>query len=64
MTDTMHLLVHRIKAAWHQHNVAAMHFLDVKGAFPNTVSARLLHNMHMHRVPEEYILFVDCLLTK
>ena len=62
-TDTMHLLVHRIKAAWHRHNVAAILFLDVKGAFPNAVSARLLHNMHMCRVPEEYIPFVDHLLT-
>ena len=59
----MHLLVHRIKAAWHQHNVAAILFLDVKGAFPNAISAHLLHNMCMCRVPEEYILFMDCLLT-
>ena len=51
-TDVMHLLVHRIKAVWHRRNMAAILFLDVEGAFPNTVSARLLHNMHMHRVPE------------
>ena len=41
----------------------AILFLDVEGAFPNTVSAHMLHNMHMCRVPEEYIPFVDCLLT-
>jgi len=43
--------------------VAAILFLDVKGAFPNAVLAQHLHNMHMHRIPEEYILFVDQLLT-
>ena len=62
-TDAMHLLVHRIKAAWCRHNVAAILFLDVEGAFPNTVSACLLHNMRMCRVPKEYILFMDSLLT-
>ena len=62
-TDAMHLLVHRTKAAWHRHNVAAILFLDVEGAFPNAVSARLLHNMRMCRVPKEYVLFMDCLLT-
>ena len=46
-TDTMHLLVHKIKAAWCQCNVVAILFLDVKDAFPNTVMARLLHNMWM-----------------
>ena len=43
--------------------MAAILFLDVKGAFPNAILARLLHNMRMHCVPEEYILFVDRLLT-
>ena len=43
--------------------MAAVLFLDVEGAFPNTVTAQLLHNMHMCRVPEEYVLFIDCLLT-
>ena len=62
-TDAMHLLVHRIKAAWRRRNVAAILFLDVEGAFPNAVSACLLHNMCMRRVPEEYVLFVDHLLT-
>ena len=62
-TDMMHLLAHKIKAAWHRHNVAAILFLDVEGAFPNAISAQLLHNMHMRHVPEEYVLFVDWLLT-
>ena len=43
--------------------MAAILFLDVEGAFPNAVSAWLLHNMCMCRVPEEYVLFVDRLLT-
>ena len=43
--------------------MAAILFLDVKGAFPNAVSTRLLHNMRMCHVPEEYVLFVHWLLT-
>ena len=62
-TDVMHLLAHKIKATWCRHNVAAILFLDVEGAFPNAISTRLLHNMCMCRVPEEYVLFVHWLLT-
>ena len=43
--------------------MAAVLFLDVEGTFPNAVTAWLLHNMHMRRVPEEYVLFIDRLLT-
>ena len=62
-TNMMHLLAHKIKAAWCQHNVVAILFLDVEGAFPNAVSTQLLHNMCMRHVPEEYVLFVHQLLT-
>ncbi len=55
MCDAMHLLVHKIKGAWRRHKVAAMLFLDVEGAFPNAVTARLLHNMRMRRVPVKYV---------
>jgi len=44
-TDAMHLLTLRIKAAWHAGKVAAVLFLDIKGAFPNTVPERLVHNL-------------------
>ena len=36
-TDAMNMLIHRIKAAWRRHNVVAVLFLDVEGAFPNAV---------------------------
>ena len=29
-------------------------FLDVKGAFPSVEVQRLIHNMHMKGVPQEY----------
>ena len=61
-TDAMHLMVHRIKAAWRRGNVAAVLFLDVEGAFPNAVMAHLLHNLHMCRVPERYVLFIEQML--
>ena len=61
-SDTMHLMVHKIKAAWRHHNVAAVLFLDVEGAFPNAVTACLLHNLHARQIPEEYVLFIDRML--
>ena len=44
-TDAMHLMVHRIKAAWCRGNVAVVLFLDVEGSFPNAVTSQLLHNL-------------------
>ena len=35
----------------------------MEGAFPNAVTARLLHNMQMRRVPVEYVSFMECMLT-
>src|SRR6266481_1154242 len=58
----MHLMVHRIKVAWRRGNVVAVLFLDVEGTFPNAVTACLLHNLHMCRVPERYILFIEQML--
>ena len=43
--------------------MAVILFLDVEGAFPNAVIAWLLYNMHMHQVPEDYVLFIGHLLT-
>jgi hypothetical protein len=51
-TDAMLLVVHKIKDAWRRGKVAAALFLDVQGAFPNTVKERLIHNMRMRRVPK------------
>ena len=34
--------------------VASILFLDVKGAFPSVAVDRLVHNMHMLGIPEEY----------
>jgi hypothetical protein len=51
-TDAMLLVVHKIKDAWRRGKVAVALFLDVQGAFPNTVKERLIHNMCMRRVPK------------
>jgi Reverse transcriptase (RNA-dependent DNA polymerase) len=42
--------------------VAAL-FLDVQGAFPNTIKDQLLHNMQMCRVPQCFINIVSLLLS-
>ena len=60
--DSMHLVINRIKSAWRQHKVVAMLFLDIEGAFPNTVSDRLTHNMRKRKVPEEYVTFIERML--
>src|SRR6266481_2171460 len=51
MTDSLHLLVDTIKAAWRRKQVVSALFLNIEGAFPNAVTARLLHNMRKRRIP-------------
>ena len=60
--DTVHLLVHKIKDAWCKRQVTAILFLDIKGAFPNAVTSRLLHSMRKHRLPEKLIAFAGLML--
>lgn len=55
----MHLVVQKIHGAWRAKKVAAILFLDVQAAFPNTVKERLLHNMKKHRVPSVYIRLIE-----
>ena len=62
-TDAMLLMVHKIKDAWRRGKVAAALFLDVQGAFPNTVRKQLIHNMRMCRVPKCFIDIVTLSLT-
>lgn len=62
-TDSMHLLLHRIKQAWRNGRVASVLFLDIEGAFPNAVKDRLLHNMRKRRVPEALVRTVGTALT-
>jgi hypothetical protein len=44
-TDALHLLTYKIKEAWWSGKIAAVLFLDIKGAFPNAVPVKLLHNL-------------------
>jgi len=44
-TDTVHVLVDKIKKAWRKGKVVSILFLDIEGAFPNAVTERLLHNI-------------------
>jgi hypothetical protein len=36
--------------------------LDIKGAFPNVVTKRLIHNMHMRHIPGDIASFTEQLL--
>jgi ribonuclease HI/exonuclease III len=61
-TDAMHYLTQKIKNAWRNGKVVSALFLDIEGAFPNAVPERLLHNMKMKGVPEEYVEFIRIML--
>lgn len=50
--DAIHYLVHKIKSAWANDQVASVLFLDMEGAFPNAVTTRLIHNLKKRRIPE------------
>ena len=60
--NSLHLLVDMVKAAWCRKQVVSALFLDVEGAFPNTVTEQLLHSLRKQRVPERYVAFVRNML--
>jgi ribonuclease HI len=62
-TDAIHYLVHKLKTAWANNQVASVLFLDVEGAFPNAVNSRLIHNLKKRRIPATYVGFVTQLLS-
>lgn len=61
-TDSMHLVVNKIKDAWRHHKVMVMLFLDIEGAFPNAATDCLLHNLWKRQILEEYVLFITRML--
>ena len=61
--DAVHYLVHKIRSAWRTNKVVSVLFLDVEGAFPNAVTARLIHNLKMRRIPVTIVNFVELLLA-
>ena len=60
-TDSLHTLTGFIKDAWRRREGVLVLFLDVKGAFPNTVPEVLAHDMRRYGVPKEYtdIMILD-----
>jgi ribonuclease HI len=62
-TDSMHILVQKVKEAWRRKQVATALFLDVQGAFPNVVKEVLIHNMRMKGVPEACTDIARLMLT-
>lgn len=61
--NIVHYLVHKIRSAWRSNKVISVLFLDVEGAFPNAVMARLIHNLKKRRIPGRIIKFIELLLT-
>lgn len=61
--DSLHLLESTVRNAWRQGKVASALFLDIEGAFPNTVTNRLLRNMKCRRLPPEIVDYTEQLLA-
>ncbi|KJA19536.1 hypothetical protein HYPSUDRAFT_109586, partial [Hypholoma sublateritium FD-334 SS-4] len=58
-TDSLHLLTKFTKDAWRKgHEVAAI-FMDVKGAFPNTVIPVLAHDMRKRGIPKRFTDWIE-----
>jgi len=53
-TDSLHMLVDFTKRAWRRGEDVVVVFLDVKGAFPNTVVDVLIHDMRTFGIPKKY----------
>jgi hypothetical protein len=53
-TDSLHYLVKWVRDALRKGMVVSVLFLDIQGAFPNTVIPRLVHNMRNSGIPREY----------
>jgi len=51
--DSLHTLTSFVKDAWRKGQEVVALFLDVKGAFPNTVPQVLIHDMRRYGVPKE-----------
>jgi len=62
-TESLHLLMDTIKAAWRRKQVVSVLFLDMEGAFPNAILSRFLHNLRKRRVPEVYVALAENMLT-
>lgn len=60
--DSLHLLENTIRHAWRQKKVVSALFLDIEGAFPNTVTDRLIHNMKVCHLPPEIITYTERML--
>jgi ribonuclease HI/endonuclease/exonuclease/phosphatase family metal-dependent hydrolase len=60
--DAVQYLVHKICETWRTNKVISVLFLDIEGAFPNAVTARLIHNLKRRRVPTAIVNFVEKLL--
>jgi len=63
-TDALHVLMYKIKDAWHKRQVVSVLFLDIEGAFPNAVNKRLKHNLQARKVPAKIVKFIHNLLKE
>ena len=62
-TNTMHLVVQKIKDTWRTKKVTSILFLDIEATFPNTVKEHLIHNMKSQHVPTIYIHLFKWMLS-
>ena len=63
MAENLSQIIHRITTAWRENKVVSVLFLDVEGAFPNAVPAKLIYNLKKRCILTSIINFVKQLLN-
>ena len=58
-TDSLHYLVKWVRDSLRKGLVVSALCLDIQGAFPNTVIPRLIHNLRVRGIPEEYTEWIQ-----
>jgi len=61
--DTLYMLAHKIKDTWQAGKVMVVLFLDIEGAFLNTVLTKLVHNLRKHSILGKYMDFIEKMLA-
>lgn len=54
-TGSIHMMVHSIKEAWKQGQVATVLYMDIKGAFPSVDLQMLYHKLRLLGVPNKIV---------
>jgi len=63
-SNALHYLIYKIKDVWRKQQVTSVLFLDIEGAFPNTVNEQLIRNLTKRKVPMKIVNFFKNMLKE